>query len=76
MNQILEKEKSNYLMVDILSNIVGSSCNGGKRPARHAHPRDHGAAAEALRRSLHPTRQPDLTPSFLALVVNASALHA
>ena len=70
-NQILEKEKSNYLMVDILSNIV--EFRNGESGLHVMHIRV--ITEQLLKRYVELTRQPDLTPSFLALVVNASALH-
>ena len=71
INQILEKEKSNYLMVDILSNIV--EFRNGESGLHVMHIRV--ITEQLLKRYVELTRQPDLTPSFLALVVNASALH-
>ncbi|WP_080800737.1 bifunctional diguanylate cyclase/phosphohydrolase [Arabiibacter massiliensis] len=71
LDQIVEKEKSNYLMVEILSNIV--EFRNGESGLHVMHIRM--ITETLLKRYVEVTRRPDLTPPLLALIVNASALH-
>lgn len=69
--QILEKERSNYLMVEILSNIV--EFRNGESGLHVLHIR---AITELLLRHLaQMTDRYDLSPAQIALISNASALH-
>ena len=72
INQILEKGE--VQLPDgghILGNIV--EFRNGESGLHVMHIRV--ITEQLLKRYVELTRQPDLTPSFLALVVNASALH-
>ena len=69
--QILEKEKSNYLMVEILSNIV--EFRNGESGLHVLHIRT--ITELLLRQLLQETDQYRLTPTQISLIVNASALH-
>lgn len=69
--QILEKEKSNYLMVEILSNIV--EFRNGESGLHVLHIRT--ITELLLRRLVQMTDRYAMTPSQIALIVNASALH-
>lgn len=69
--QILEKEKSNMVMVDILSHIV--EFRNGESGLHVLHIR---TITEILLKQLSRTcKQYDLTPAKIALITNASALH-
>lgn len=69
--QILEKERNDFLMVEILSNIV--EFRNGESGLHVLHIR---TITELLIRHLTKmTEQYPLTPSQIALIVNASALH-
>ena len=69
--QILEKEKSNMVMVDILSHIV--EFRNGESGLHVLHIR---TITEVLLKQLRSTcSQYDLTPARTALITNASSLH-
>lgn len=69
--QILEKEKSNMVMVDILSHIV--EFRNGESGLHVLHIR---TITEILLKQLRSTcSQYDLTPARIALITNASSLH-
>ena len=69
--QILEKEKSNTVMVDILSHIV--EFRNGESGLHVLHIR---TITEILLEQLSNTcKQYELTPAKIALITNASALH-
>ena len=69
--QILEKEKSNYLMVEILSNIV--EFRNGESGLHVLHIRT--ITELLLRQLVQETDQYRLTSAQISLIVNASALH-
>ena len=69
--QILEKEKSNYLMVEILSNIV--EFRNGESGLHVLHIRT--ITELLLRQLVQETDQYRLTGAQISLIVNASALH-
>ena len=69
--QILEKEKSNYLMVEILSNIV--EFRNGESGLHVLHIRT--ITELLLRQLVQETDRYGLTGTQISLVVNASALH-
>ncbi|MBU5628225.1 diguanylate cyclase [Oscillibacter sp. MSJ-2] len=69
--QILDKEKSNMVMVDILSHIV--EFRNGESGLHVLHIR---TVTEILLKQLRRTcRQYELTPARIALITNASSLH-
>ena len=69
--QILEKEHNNYLMVEILSNIV--EFRNGESGLHVLHIRT--ITELLLHHLVHMTDQYGLTAAQIALIVNASALH-
>ena len=69
--QIIEKEKSNFLMVEILSNIV--EFRNGESGLHVLHIRV--ITEILLHKLMELTDQYHLLPSRMALIVNASALH-
>lgn len=69
--QILEKEKTNFLMVEILSNIV--EFRNGESGLHVLHIRT--VTELLLRQLVQKTDAYRLTSSQIALIVNASALH-
>lgn len=70
-DQILEREKSNLLMVDILSNIV--EFRNGESGLHVLHIRI--ITEELLKALVRKTSAYQLSPAKIALIVNASALH-
>ncbi len=68
--QIMEKEKSNIVMVDILSHIV--EFRNGESGLHVLHIR---TITEILLKQLRCTRRYNLSPAQIALVTNASSLH-
>ena len=69
--QILEKERNNYLMVEILSNIV--EFRNGESGLHVLHIRT--LTELLLRHLVRMTDQYPMTASRIALIVNASSLH-
>lgn len=69
--QILEKERNNFLMVEILSNIV--EFRNGESGMHVLHIRT--ITDLLLRHLVHMTGRYPLTPGRIALIVNASSLH-
>ncbi len=69
--QIIEKEKNNFMMVEILSNIV--EFRNGESGLHVLHIRTFTELL--LRQLVRTTDQYHLTASQIALIVNASALH-
>lgn len=69
--QILEKEKNNFLMVEILSNIV--EFRNGESGLHILHIRV--ITEVLLRKLMEKSSQYKMTSSQLAMIVNASALH-
>lgn len=71
IEQMLEKEKSNLIMVEVLSHIV--EFRNGESGLHVLHIR---VATEMLLKQLAATsNHPELTPERIALIANASALH-